>query len=357
MMLRARWSAPANLLLVGEYAVTRPGGAGIAVALSPRGQLVLYEKEHPEYAHLPEGFTGTGSLTVVTMMGRHGDGGRSERSSPLVAAVFDTLIAEGYSRLERNWRIEIDTSSFFEGHTGNKLGLGSSAVASLLLTTALLEIAHIEEGQRVNECAPESSESLEQTVRIAVNAHRAAHGGRGSGYDIVTSAVGGSIRFVGGVSSHWTPTWGEIPFLSRLLDNGLTLHTWSSAPAVASGSAVGCFDTVIPPRSDAERAFIQHNNNIVDTVEAASEWKSLFSAFQKAVQLGRDLGERIGVSAELPYADSHVDDGWISKASGAGNERGIIVAQPRPRRRLPRGTIRVFPEPKGLTCLYRNNGN
>jgi mevalonate kinase len=388
-MLRGQWSAPANLLLAGEYAVTRPGGTGISVALSPRGRLDLHEEVgdtpgmdrsaavppgSPVYRGLPPDTAGTGMITVTATMGGAASGTHGKNPTALVEGVVDAVLAGTGCRIDRTWWMEVDTTRFFHASTGKKLGLGSSAVATLLLTAALLEIIRLEKSGSVGKVAggpapadakqdapadaapaappeaPEAPEALEQTIRAAIEAHRAVHGGRGSGYDIVTSAVGGSVRFVGGVDPQWT----AVPFLSRLLDNGFTLHTWNNAPPVASGSAVGCFDTVVPPHSDAEKAFLRQNNTIVDTMERAESWKSLFTAFQKAAQLGRDLGTRIGVSAELPHVGSHVDDGWISKASGAGNERAVIVAVPAPRRMLPRGAAPVTPELRGLTCLYRN---
>ena len=43
MTHRGTWSAPANVLIAGEYAITRNGGVGLAVAVEPRGVVHLYE--------------------------------------------------------------------------------------------------------------------------------------------------------------------------------------------------------------------------------------------------------------------------------------------------------------------------
>jgi mevalonate kinase len=351
MRLRTEWSAPANVLLAGEYAITRPGGTGLAVATNPRGYLGLYELEGPvDGGTLPVGVTGTGSITVVTVTSGAPVVHSQASSVPLVDAVLAGILEEGAgpdgpgsdSRLSvnRHWRIEIDTGAFFDETTGAKLGLGSSAVATLLLTAALREIADVEAGRKRNS----NPEFAAEVVPAAIQAHRRVHGGRSSGYDIVTSAVGGAVQFSGGE----VPTWKDAPFLVRFLAEGGALYTWNNNSIVLSATAVGCFDSVISPGSAREREFIRENNGVIDEIKRADGWRKLFTAISKAGELGVSLGSEIGVPAKLPFPGSHRDDGWISKASGAGNERAVIFVSSTPRRPLPRGAVSLPLQTEGL---------
>jgi phosphomevalonate kinase len=81
----------------------------------------------------------------------------------------------------------LDTRPFFHGTGGGrrKLGLGSSAA----LTTALMTALRALEGRP----APLASDRL--WLSTLVSLHRMVQGGRGSGIDIATSALGGVIRY------------------------------------------------------------------------------------------------------------------------------------------------------------------
>ncbi len=346
MKLYAEWSAPANMLVAGEYAITRPGGLGLSVATSPRGRLRLYR--------LDGNAAGAGSDTskaievVADMEGKqvvHSD----RNPLAIVTAVADTVLGTPPVTVSGRWRIEIDTRPFFERASGTKLGLGSSAVAALLLTAAFQEIADTNtRGRQFRDDRVYRNSGLEKTITAALDAHRRSHGGRGSGYDVVTSAVGGAIRFTGGAR----PLWTSVYFLERFVSHGGSLFTWNRGRPVSSRTAVGCFEEQIPPGSDRETTFLQENNAIVEDIERTNGWTELFGALHKAAHFGAALGEEIGVSAQLPFVSSHMDDGWIAKASGAGNEGSIIFATHSPRRPLPRGCAPTAIETEGLLCRY-----
>lgn len=126
-------SAPGKIMLLGDYAVLE-GAPAVVAAVNRRA---------------------VGQVTAG-----------ARRPSPVVAAVL--------ARAERpDLEVEIDTSSFYDGE--EKLGLGSSAAVAVV-TAALATGA-----------------GDERTLRIAVDGHRDANDGRGSGVDVAASFHGGVI--------------------------------------------------------------------------------------------------------------------------------------------------------------------
>ncbi|MCG8478492.1 MAG: hypothetical protein MI724_05300, partial [Spirochaetales bacterium] len=231
MYLRWQWSVPANLLLAGEYAITEEDGLGIALAVEPRASCSVYcTREHADDT--------PSRPTIIARTGRSEDQSWPHVANPLVESTVDVVgahLAAGgapvdvYADSRRGadaktrWRIVIDTSPFFDKHTGRKLGLGSSAAAVCLLTGALMRIAGIDPVSR-----------RKTLIALAIEAHRRGHGGRGSGYDIVASAAGGAVRFRGGR----VPTWERSNLQSQMERHQIALYGWSAGKAVQSAKAV-----------------------------------------------------------------------------------------------------------------------
>lgn len=126
-------SAPGKIMLLGDYAVLE-GAPAVVAAVNRRA---------------------VGRIASA-----------SGRSSSVVAAV---LARAGRPDL----LVEIDTASFYDGE--DKLGLGSSAAVAVV-TAALATGA-----------------GDERTLRIAIDGHRDANDGRGSGVDVAASFCGGVI--------------------------------------------------------------------------------------------------------------------------------------------------------------------
>ncbi len=235
------------------------------------------------------------------------------------------------------WRIEIDTTTFFDARSGAKQGLGSSAAAAVLLTTALFQL-----GDR------DPVFLKEDVASTAIAAHRAANGGRGSGYDIVTSTLGGVVRFVGGAHPQWQPSGCA----RQWTGHALRLFSWFSGTSVASSHAVSRFNQYVPEGSPERTAFIARNNAVVDRIEGATTWDALFEAVSDSRRLGEEIGAAVGVPATIDICQPHRDDGWVVKASGAGNERAVILAQPNPRRSVPRQASVLPVSTEGLRWEY-----
>ncbi len=165
---------PGNLLLFGEYAITLSGGIGLAAATDT--SLVIEIRPASE-------FILTGTFEDETYRFTKG------QSYP------NSLIKHILSELNHypNLHIHIDSSAFCY-QDGTKKGLGSSAAATVGLTFALLQDQLKREPKLIEELFP-----------VALRIHRTFQGGKGSGYDILTSIMGGMGVFESGTLPSWTP--------------------------------------------------------------------------------------------------------------------------------------------------------
>lgn len=230
--------------------------------------------------------------------------------------------------------IALDTSAFFGRKTGRKLGYGSSGAATVLLTAAFLYLAGID---------PLHHRPI--VLTRAVNAHRALQGGRGSGYDVACSILGGSIRFVGGE----IPRWERLDLIREWATLGVRLYVWHGDKPVGSGSAVEAFDHHFPRDTSAAAEIITRSNEAVAMILGAGTWPHLVSGFKHAGAISREIGTRIGVPADLPGDTLPNGPDWIVKASGAGNEQAIILARAGNRQLSDRQRLReIVPETDGL---------
>lgn len=132
-------SAPGKVLLLGDYAVLE-GAPALIAAVSRRAVGEAGARDAPA-------------------------------PSPVVAAVLEAARAAGF---EPPTDIAIDTAAFSD-EAGQKLGLGSSAAVAVV-TAALA-----------------TGRGDERTLGVAIEGHRAAAGGRGSGVDVAASFYGGVI--------------------------------------------------------------------------------------------------------------------------------------------------------------------
>ena len=279
--------------MAGEYLVLREGGLGLACAVEPRVQASAGPAE---------------SWSVNATMGGEErswappiDGARPP-SLPVAAAVF--------AQAERQWRegglearplrIELDSSAFF-GPDGRKAGYGSSAASAVALALILGRAAGLD-GDALRSFALEA----------ALLGHRAAQGGRGSGYDVYASAHGGLGLFVGGER----PAWHPLP--------GLQLPpAWlfpGPAP-VASADAVGRFHAWLERGGEGAQAALRRGGEAVAALAKATAPWEFSGRLREAHDLGSAIGAAIGVPAEL--APPPGLEAAIVKASGAGDELGI----------------------------------
>jgi phosphomevalonate kinase len=288
-------TVPANLLLLGEYAVLEPGGLGVALALERR--VVIRVEEAPELELL-------GTWGGSTVRWCESEPGASPLFSQVVHTCRGYLCSVGPSggATVLSGRVHIDSGAFYLTPE-RKGGFGSSAAVAVGLTWALLLLGGVT-GTQLDAAAPE----------LALRAHRAAQGG-GSGYDVLTSAHGGCGLFTGGSSPRWEAR--SLPWLPPL-------YLLQGPASVSTGRAVESHRRWKAAHPSAARRFLEESNTAVRGFLAAGSWPEAEAAFRRCGDLGVRLGDQIGVEArlEVPW----VLRGAAYKALGAGNELGVVAA-------------------------------
>lgn len=270
-----RWTAPGSILLAGEYHVTEEGGLGIALAAGGRARLVRED--------------------CISS--------RNPYSRKLLNSVYTIL-----SKHPEDNSISVDTSMFFSKN-GSKWGLGSSAAAALLMTRALMD-----------------SSSAKEVLQNALMAHRHFQGGRGSGYDVYTSAHGGAGLFKGGIS----PKWEKIRWPEEI--SGYLLR---GATPVSSTGAVDLYArwaSQFKEQADKLRTRMAHTlMEILHYLDTQGSSDRVFTLLGEYGRLGILLGEAIGVPARphLPELGRDILKGTRTGAAvkcvGAGNELTLLL--------------------------------
>ena len=295
MSFPARWSCPGSLLIAGEYGITEEGGFGIAVAAGPLARA----------AAVP-----AGALSVRGLWA----GGRSDWSPS--DGADGTPAAAAYEACRPDPTVPaamtVDTTEFFRAG-GMKTGYGSSAAAALLCCRLF---------------SPDAPTGT--VVDSAVRAHRAFQGGRGSGYDVLASAYGGTGRFVGGQSPSWTPI--EWPRKDEL--EAWVVH---APKPVSTGGAVARFEEWRRSDTIGSGSLLSRSDAAVDEliglIENGADPAAVIVRLRGLSAVSREIGEAIGVSAVpfLPEGLSGIlTDGSRTDAAvkclGAGNETALIVS-------------------------------
>ena len=218
-----RLTVPGNILLLGEYAVLEEGGLGLAMAVDIR---VRVEASPAESLLIEALWSGS---TLSWTPGRPGE-------SLLIDAVVDAVT--WWLRRECGARIRVDSTDFFSTD-GRKSGLGSSAAVSVALVCGLLHAAG----------ALSAARGLEARM-LAMRAHRRAQGGRGSGYDIVTSFHGGTGLFRGGADPGWDPC---------ALSGDPRVLIFAGPAPVSTADAVSCYGRWKERNPGAARDYLQES--------------------------------------------------------------------------------------------------
>jgi phosphomevalonate kinase len=253
-------SCPAKIMLAGEYAVV-DGGPAVLIAVNRRAVATLCDDK--------------------------------QELSPILQAVADVMaeeFAEESEAAQRALRIQVDTSSFYEGE--QKLGLGSSAATSVAATAAALS-------QHPGVDTP-------LIHRLAAQAHQRAQQG-GSGADIATCAWGGCIRFQAGSAPLVTPL---------TLPTGLELvfpWTGKSASTPQLLASVRAYRASQPQEYESScRAISECAEQLTKATDVMEALQALDAAGQKV----RELGQAANVPLWLP---EHSDLEGLARSA-----RGIL---------------------------------
>jgi phosphomevalonate kinase len=307
-------SIPANLLLLGEYAVTEEGGFGVCAAVEPRvivsaresSELSLYSRmAGNETREIDPGDSGQLTAFIIQELGRRGIGAKAELRVSLT----------------------IDSHAFFYP-SGMKRGFGSSAAVTLGVCAAVLRLS-----------PPNASYEKNELPSIALEIHRAFQGGRGSGYDIFTSYHGGFGLFTGGRKPSWSPL-----ALSWL--PGIYLQ--NQEKSVETRGSISRYENWKQKHPDRGEEFLHDSNTTVKKFADSDTWISGKEHFHNGTRIGRKLGAAISVSAELDIDSSEIgvsSSGISIKALGAGNELAALLAE---NSQLPSGWKAAPVSDKGL---------
>lgn len=172
--MRIEASAPGKAVICGEYAVLK-GAPAISVAVDRRARVSVR--------------TGTGDCHRVAMPGLAAGEWRFVSGTTGIDWL-DEPPAGGAALLQAAWQVcgssrlpplswQIDTAEFVDESSARKLGIGSSAAATVALVTALCRL----------------SPAAGDATALAHLVHRQLQGGVGSGIDLATSFSGGVIEY------------------------------------------------------------------------------------------------------------------------------------------------------------------
>jgi phosphomevalonate kinase len=295
------WRCPGKLFWLGEYAVLE--GAPAIVAAVDRAAAVQSTDRADAAIRLQT------SLSATTHVLRAADGARlpcANADAALAGAVLDALANAGRLRTQGCDTVA-DSTALSVGAGERKLGLGSSGAVAAGLTLAWGTWGH----------APEPAAVAE----VAVAAHRAFQGGRGSGADVVASVFGGLTRQARGEVPQRIAIPEGLQFVA--LDTGESAHT----PSMVSGVRAACAASPAEGRARmAELARLAAEGAAALAEADLDAWLAIVAAYA-------DAEAAMGDWAKVPIVNTAVRDamdaaaaaGWVSKPSGAGGG-DVVVA-------------------------------
>lgn len=272
---------PGNLLLLGEYAVTLPDGLGVAMAIEP---CITIEIRPSDTLKISGTYQGT------TYSWKQG--------TPLkhLQLIDLTLKEIPIDHVE----IHIDSSAF-SYPDGRKKGFGSSAAVVVGLTYALLYQALSREPDKEKEVLP-----------LALKIHRSFQGGKGSGYDVLTSLMGGAGLFKGGTLPTWKP-------LDPRWSNDLYLVKGDKEESTQK--AIQHFESFCTSNRTVAKKFHHLSNRIVRKFAFAETTQKLMHSFHRASSLNRWINKQLNIA--LGQFGNH---GCPGKAIGAGGEIAAVLS-------------------------------
>jgi phosphomevalonate kinase len=287
--MRYGLSVPGNLLLCGEYAILEPGGLGLCLAVERRVRLTA--RPAPAFS-------------LVSVLGREERHGLDGLPACVLEACRDAF---GSASSPPPLACRVDSSDFF-GADGAKLGFGSSAAVAVGLA-ALFLVTALGEAGAAGACLP-----------VALAAHRAFQGGRGSGYDVYASYHGGCGLFSGGAIPQFQPV---------RMPSGLRFVTIRGPRPESSGNAAARYRALRETEPAVTGRFLPVSNRLVRRTAAAAEPAAFVAALGRTALPGCWIGRRLGIPAEPPALAARLAvlraAGWVAKASGAGGETAVAV--------------------------------
>lgn len=285
---------PGNIVLLGEYAVLEEGGLGVVIAIDRKISLTL----EPADSFEVKGQWGEKSIDWTP---------ENPESDRLIASVYresqKSIREFGSDKNVAPCKIIINSDAF-RTSLGQKFGFGASAAVACGLTRTLFAIAGLE-----NEIASQ--------FKSALQGHRQAQGARGSGYDIATSLYGGIGLFKGGRHPQWKSL--ELPWLPPgYLFAGP--NEFSTISAVTK-----YYDFKSRHNTETER-FLSSSNDLVEQFIQSGNWQNAMKILTRYRDESIRFQKKLKIDATLSRHPDfrELDQNWMIKALGAGNELGSL---------------------------------
>ena len=275
-MQLAQGDVPGKLMIAGEYAVLRPDGVALAVAV---GRLAHWQVLADGLGQLRLHAFGALQTTALNNAGAPGAGllAFAERAVTLARSLWAN---------ELNHSIEIRV---FGDIGGKKLGLGTSAAVTVATLRAL---------------APPLT-NAHHIAQLARQVHAAAQAGQGSGYDVTTIAYGGVVAF-------W-PRQGQVQALPWPVDlAAAAFYTGQPAPtAPALGRSVAMAQQLPAIRRAASAVLHQWP-------QSGSALLSAVQACDDALYQAHSVRDAIFTPAVQQTGQFIRDNALVPRLSGAG---------------------------------------
>lgn len=278
-------SVPGSILLAGEYAILEPGGLGLAVAAPPRVHVTWQSSDD------------------LCILARFQDiescwSPQSTGELPILDQAWMTLKKQpDFPCHDIKASIMIDSTALSRPDN-RKAGYGSSAAAAVAATAALLYLA------------AKQPPSVLQVFETALTAHRSAHNGLGSGYDVACSTFGGLGLFQGGAIPSWT---------SLVPCHGIHLKLLCAPEPVSTHQAIESWQRWKMNHPALWFDLFSQSQAIVQGLVTAQNSDVFQTRFQHAAIHTQQLGQTLGVWHPENHAFIKQQTG-VCKALGAGNE-------------------------------------
>lgn len=286
-MMQVTTSAPGKVMLAGEYAVL-DGAPAICMAVDQRARVTIRKGAGDQHRVSAPGFLQ--QTLEFDSVNEVGD------ALPLLAAAWRAVPVADAGSLG----IEIDTRGF--AVDGRKLGLGSSAAATVAL------VAGLAAARKENH----------DVLQKAQSAHRDLQAGHGSGADIACSFTGGVIEYRQDNSEIRSLAWPEELHYALL---------WSGQPAstrrqLEKVAAIKQTKSSLELRRMAEHVLAAWHSDVGRNILAAmQEYATALRHFDDDHRLGIYAAGHAEVARQADSADV------LYKPCGAGGgDLGIAIA-------------------------------
>jgi degradative hydroxymethylglutaryl-CoA reductase len=291
-------SAPGKAFLIGEYAVLE-GGSAVVTAIDVRAVAFAARPDLGEHEIRPTPVVEATCAAVAAFL--------SERGLPAPGVVP-----------------VVDTAPFSLGE--RKLGLGSSAAVCAAVAGFQVASAGLD---------PADAAVRREILGLARGAHEQAQGG-GSGADVATAVLGGTIRFQAGAPEPIaTPAWLRVAFV----DAGAPAVTSSFLRAVRAGATEypGAHRAAMRRIADASEQFqrvVGEPAHVEDGRVRAPD--GAFERLAAAVRLHNDGLRGLQETSKAPILPRSIEtiieeaerDGLVAKPSGAGGGDLVVIFAP-----------------------------